>query len=197
MAKPPAQPKKAAAAPKKATAAAKAGRKETAAAAAKKRADVQEVAKRKEVIADVAVAGTVVDVTDAAAPLTDSTNAPTPAAAPTLVYSTTNNNRTRARQAAEAEKAAKEQEAKDALANQAKKGWFEGMDSNGGTTVTFTRARKQRVLPDGSTATLPVVKTRAKRPDPTEAALLARTKEGGNAKRKATEPKTRAGTSKK
>ncbi|KAJ6608770.1 hypothetical protein B0H10DRAFT_2438851 [Mycena sp. CBHHK59/15] len=183
QAKPVAQPKPRKAPATKKVAVASARKKEVAAGTAAKKAVVGETAKRgrgrppKVVLADSTNA--VVETTDPATPPT----APAPPAAPPA-----------APNPAAAEKEAKAKEAAEALAKQLEKGWIEGTDSSGATTIVFTRTRKVRVLSDGSVAKLPVVKRRAKKLSATEEALLARTKNG---KRKAPEPTPRAEPSKR
>ncbi|KAF7358321.1 hypothetical protein MVEN_00881600 [Mycena venus] len=102
---------------------------------------------------------------------------------PTYVYSSTNNNRARAIQAAAAERAVKEKEAADAAAKQAAKGWFE-RTVDGATVVTLARVRKPARFFDGSVVQREVKGTRAKKLDPVEERLLAH----ASTKRKLSEP---------
>ncbi|KAJ7347693.1 hypothetical protein DFH08DRAFT_960128 [Mycena albidolilacea] len=169
--KPPAQKP-----PAKKAVAAKAGKKEKAAvAAAKKSPVVVGVEKkgrgrpRKQPLDNI-----MNKVIAILAPPVDSSSTTDPASmsTPMHIYSVTNNNHTHARQAAAAEKAAKEKEAADEAAKQAAKGWFE------------------RTINRAIVVTLREVKgTRTKKPTPLDAvekALLVRTTTGNKRKVAAT-----------
>ncbi|KAJ7801655.1 hypothetical protein B0H14DRAFT_3489312 [Mycena olivaceomarginata] len=109
-----------------------------------------------------------------------------PTVPPAHVFSSTNNNRKRALEAAEVDRAAKEQEVAAAKAKQIAKGWVE-KTVDGSTVVTLLPARVQKAakLPDGSA----VPRAPDAKLDASDVALLARQKNAPKAAPKMTKRK--------
>ncbi|KAF8202791.1 hypothetical protein K438DRAFT_1965266 [Mycena galopus ATCC 62051] len=175
---------------KKKTSTAKAAEKEASAAAAQKAEAVVDGAKKKRgrppkrPLKDIGNTDVAVDAPS---------GVPSDAATivnPTHVFSSTNNNRARARAAAAADQLAADKAAADAVAKEAAKGWTE-TTVDGATVVTVTggskRFRKPAKLPDGSAVPPSQPKVTRKKLDASEAALLARAKTTTAKKRKAPE----------